>query len=155
MSEVSLEADGSGKTSAEHPQMDCEEEADKEQSLSEEAEQESVDDGIAGGGGEGKGDVLYDIDIDSAEENAENGDEDEGLEAGGAAQEASGGTCSDSVGNGGRETAETPEDTATKVIFAFTYLANQPLQAPALVSIFICCGAAGGAAGGGDSIFPI
>ncbi|XP_076584797.1 arfaptin-1 isoform X2 [Chaetodon auriga] len=73
MSEVSLEAE-SGKTSAEDPQMDCEEEAKKAgESLSEDEKQESVDNSK---GGDGRDEVLYDIDIDSAEENAGNSDKD-------------------------------------------------------------------------------
>ncbi len=144
MSEVSLEAE-SRKTSAEDPQLDSEEDADKaEESLSEDVkEEESVDNSR---GGDGRDEVLYDIDIDSAEENAENSDsdvqkEDEGIQSGSVV------TCSDSdaahmpdsVENGKHETnhhvetAETPEEsgdshTETKVIFTFT-LDNQPLLA--------------------------
>ncbi|KAI3353370.1 hypothetical protein L3Q82_019904 [Scortum barcoo] len=119
MSEVSLEAE-SGRTSAEDPQMDCEETDKAEESLSEDVEQESVD--------ESKGtadtdEALYDIDINSTEENAENGDRDartrdEGIQREGVA--SCGGSdaapVSDSVENGRHETnrpvetAETPEE---------------------------------------------
>lgn len=142
MSEVSLEAE-SVKTSAEDSQMDCEEEADKaEESLSEDVKQESVD----GSWGEDDGDKeMYDIDIDSGEENAENSDRDpQAVDEG--VQKECGGTCSDSeaahmsgsVDSGDKhetnhhaETAEAPEEsgescTETQVIFIST-LDNQPL----------------------------
>lgn len=83
MSEVSLEAE-SRKTSTEDPQMDSEEEADKaEESLSEDVKQESVDNSR---GGDERDEVLYDVDIDSTEENAEHFDndaqkEDEGIQS--------------------------------------------------------------------------
>ncbi|XP_078119761.1 arfaptin-1 isoform X2 [Sander vitreus] len=118
MSEVSLEAE-SGKTSAEDSQMDFEEADKAEESLREDVKQASVDNSR---GRNDRDDVLYDIDIDSAEENAENGDtaiqkEDEGIQ-----RESVMKTCSDaahmsdSVENGGHETnrhvetAETPEE---------------------------------------------
>lgn len=123
--------------------MDCEEEADKaEESLSEDEIQESVD----GSRGEDDGDkVMYDIDIDSGEENAENSDRD-ALAVDEVAQNERGGTCSDSdaahmsgsVDSGDKhesnrhaETAEAPEEsgescTETQVIFTST-LDNQPL----------------------------
>ncbi|XP_019956842.1 arfaptin-1 isoform X2 [Paralichthys olivaceus] len=72
MSEVSLEAE-SGRTSAENPQMESEETDKAEESLSQDVRQESVDDS------RGKActdEVLYDIAIDSGEENAENSEED-------------------------------------------------------------------------------
>ncbi|XP_059199156.1 arfaptin-1 isoform X2 [Centropristis striata] len=119
MSEVSLEAE-SGRTSAEDSKMDCEEADKVEESLSEDVKQGSVDNSQGSDVSDG---VLYDIDIDSAEENAENGDkavqeEDQGTQrervvtcsAGDAAQ------VSDRVENGGHEadhqveTAETPEE---------------------------------------------
>eukprot|EP00064_Thunnus_orientalis_P005033 superscaffoldBa00000478_g5046 len=121
MSEVSLEAE-SGKTSAEDPQMDYKEADEAEESLSEGVRQESVD---TSRGKDDRDEVLYDIDINSAEEHSENGDkdvqkEDEGI------QSESVVTCSDgaaaaahvsgSVDNGGHETnhhvetAETPEE---------------------------------------------
>ncbi|XP_074485696.1 arfaptin-1 isoform X3 [Sebastes fasciatus] len=120
MSEVSLEAE-SGKTSAEDSQMDCEGVVNKaEASLSEDEKEESVDDSR---GGEDIDDVLYDIDIDSAEENAENGDkavqeEDEGIQRESVVTCSDGDAAhvSDSVENGGHETnhhietAETPEE---------------------------------------------
>ncbi|XP_042283815.1 arfaptin-1 isoform X2 [Thunnus albacares] len=120
MSEVSLEAE-SGKTSAEDPQMDYKEADEAEESLSEGVKQESVD---TSRGKDDRDEVLYDIDINSAEEHSENSDkdvqkEDEGI------QSESVVTCSDgaaaahvsgSVDNGGHETnhhvetAETPEE---------------------------------------------
>ncbi|XP_037620990.1 arfaptin-1 isoform X1 [Sebastes umbrosus] len=120
MSEVSLEAE-SGKTSAEDSQMDCEGVVNKaEASLSEDEKEESVDDSR---GGEDIDDVLYDIDIDSAEENAENSDkavqeEDEGIQRESVVTCSDGDAAhvSDSVENGGHETnhhietAETPEE---------------------------------------------
>ncbi|XP_031719171.1 arfaptin-1 isoform X1 [Anarrhichthys ocellatus] len=119
MSEVSLEAE-SGKTSAEDSQMDCEGAEKSEESLSEDEKQESVDDSRRR---DDTDDVLYDIDIDSAEENAENGDE-AILEADEGIQRESAVTCSDSdaahmsdsVEHEGQETnrhvesAETPEE---------------------------------------------
>lgn len=160
MSEVSLEAE-SGKTSAEDPQMDCE---DAEESLSEDGKQESVDNSK---GGDGRDEVLYDIDIGSAEESAENSDQDVQKEAEGV-QSESVVTCrdsdaahmSDSVDNERQETnhhgeaAETPEESGdshpeTKVIFTFT-LNDQPLFAlpycalvRIAVSVFICCDGGG------------
>ncbi|XP_067441187.1 arfaptin-1 isoform X2 [Thunnus thynnus] len=120
MSEVSLEAE-SGKTSAEDPQMDYKEADEAEESLSEGVRQESVD---TSRGKDDSDEVLYDIDINSAEEHSENGDkdvqkEDEGIQSesvvtctdGAAAAHVSG-----SVDNGGHETnhhvetAETPEE---------------------------------------------
>lgn len=162
MSEVSLEAE-SRKTSAEDPQMDCEEEADKaEESLSEDVKQESVD---TSRGGDGRDEVLYDINIDSAEENSENGDkdvqkEDVRSESVVTRSDRDAALVSDSVVNGGREAdhhverAETPEEsgdshTETKVIFTFT-LDNQPLLvlphcalARVAISTFICCDGGG------------
>ncbi|XP_042340480.1 arfaptin-1 isoform X2 [Plectropomus leopardus] len=119
MSEVSLEAE-TGKTSAEDSQMDCEEAGKAKESLSEEVEQESVDNSS---GGDDTADVLYDIDIDSAEENAEHVDrdvqkEDEGIqrESAVACSDSDAARVSDSVENGRCETnhrvetAETPEE---------------------------------------------
>ncbi|XP_075947597.1 arfaptin-1 isoform X1 [Anarhichas minor] len=119
MSEVSLEAE-SGKTSAKDSQMDCEGAEKSEESLSEDEKQESVDDSRRR---DDTDDVLYDINIDSAEENAENGDE-AILEADEGIQRESAVTCSDSdaahmsdsVEHEGQETnrhvesAETPEE---------------------------------------------
>ncbi|KAM4595066.1 arfaptin-1 [Fundulus diaphanus] len=99
MSEVSLEAE-SGKTSAEEPQKDCEETERAEESLSEDVTPEGVD---SGRGGEDKADVLYEININSDEENAESRDKAEGARPG------SGG--SSSVGSEAKpqgESAETP-----------------------------------------------
>lgn len=134
MSEVSLEAE-SGKTSTEEPQMDCEESDKAEESLSEDVKQESVDNSR---GRDDKDEVLYEIDIDSAEENAENGEkdvqkEDEGIhsETVVTCSDSDAAHVSDSVDNSGHETnhpvetAETPEEsgdshTETKVIFIFS-----------------------------------
>ncbi|XP_034544334.1 arfaptin-1 isoform X2 [Notolabrus celidotus] len=72
MSEVSLEAD-SGKTSAEDPQVDYEEDGRAEESLSEGVKQENVDDSS---GGDDRDEELYDIDIDTPEECAQDSDRD-------------------------------------------------------------------------------
>ncbi|KAM8772182.1 arfaptin-1 isoform 2-T2 [Acanthopagrus schlegelii] len=120
MSEVSLEAE-SRNTSAEDPQMDCEEEADKaEESLSEDVKQESVDNSREV---EERDEVLYDIDIDSADENAENSGEDvqegdEGVKSKSVVthSDSDAAHVSDSVDDGRHETnhhvetAETPEE---------------------------------------------
>lgn len=153
MSEVSLEAE-SGKTSAEDPQMDCEEADKAEESLSEELKEESVD---SSGGGDDKADVLYDVDIDSDEEKAEVSnkvvkEEDEGIQVENG--------VSSSVDNGEHETehhverAETPEEsedshTETKVMFIFASNNQSALAlphcAPAHVAVLtvICCGGGG------------
>ncbi|XP_038568934.1 arfaptin-1 isoform X2 [Micropterus salmoides] len=119
MSEVSLEAE-SGKTSAEDPQMVCGEADKAEGSLSQDVNQESVDSSKGSDDGD---EVLYDIDIDSAEENPENSDEDVQKEDESVQSESVVTCCaseashmSDSVDNGGHEanhhgeTAETPEE---------------------------------------------
>ncbi|XP_028455517.1 arfaptin-1 isoform X2 [Perca flavescens] len=118
MSEVSLEAE-SGKTSAEDSQMDFEEADKAEESLREDVKQASVDNSR---GRNDRDDVLYDIDIDSAEENAENTaiqKEDEGIQKESVVKTCSGSDAahmSDSVENGAHETnrhvetAETPEE---------------------------------------------
>ncbi|XP_047435003.1 arfaptin-1 isoform X1 [Mugil cephalus] len=109
MSEVSLEAE-SGKTSAETPQMDCENAEKAEESLSEDLEQDSVDN--SGGRGD-KTDVMYDIDIDGNEDEAEAGGKDVLKEDGGIEREN---VLAGSVDNGIRETtrhverAKAPED---------------------------------------------
>ncbi|KAF7223510.1 arfaptin-1 isoform X2 [Nothobranchius furzeri] len=64
MSEVSLEAE-SGKTSAEDPQQECEEADKAKESLSEDPTPKSVD---SSAGGEDRADVLYDVDINSNED---------------------------------------------------------------------------------------
>lgn len=165
MSEVSLEAQ-SGKTSGEDPQLDCEEEEDKEaniaeERLSEDVKQESVDGSMGGDDGD---EVMYEIDIDSAEENVGTSDKDiREVDQGSQSERVV--TCDDGeaahvsggVDNGAHETdrhaerAEAPEDsgeahTETKVIFSFT-LDNQPLQAAprcalvhVAVFIFMCFG---------------
>lgn len=140
MSEVSLEAE-SGTTSAKDVQMDCVEADKTEEILSEDVKHDSVDNTR---GGDDRNYVMYDIDIDSAEDNTENGDKD--VQKGNdSVQSESAATCTDgdvecssdaapmsgSVDDGGRgtnhrgETAETPEEngechTQTKVIFTFT-----------------------------------
>ncbi|XP_010793697.1 arfaptin-1 isoform X2 [Notothenia coriiceps] len=128
MSEVSLEAE-SGKTSPEDPQLDCEGEDKTEESVSEDVRQGSVDDSS---GRDYQDDEMDEIDIDSTEENAENGDkaiqkEDEGIQREGVViiSESDAAHMSASVENEGPEanhqveTAETPEesgdsDTETK-----------------------------------------
>ncbi|XP_029986824.1 arfaptin-1 isoform X1 [Sphaeramia orbicularis] len=114
MSEVSLEAE-SGNTSAEDPQMDCEEADKAVESLSEDVKQENVD---SSDWKDDRAGVLYDIDIDSAEENAESKDKDVEEEEEGIQSERV--QCSEgeaayttgSVDNGERrtETPETPEE---------------------------------------------
>lgn len=143
MSEVSLEAQ-SGKTSGEDPQLDCEQDKEAniaEERLSEDVKQESVDGSMGGDDGD---EVMYEIDIDSTEENVETSDKDiREVDRGSQSERVV--TCIDgeaahmsgSVDNGAHETdrhaerAEAPGDsgeahTETKVIFSFT-LDNQPL----------------------------
>lgn len=146
MSEVSLEAQ-SGKTSGEDPQLDCDNEDNEaniaEERLSEDVKQESVDGSMGGDDGD---EVMYEIDIDSAEENVETSDKDiREVDQGSQSERVV--TCDDGeaahmsggVNSGAHETdrhaqrSEAPEDsgeahTETKVIFSFT-LDNQPLQA--------------------------
>lgn len=144
MSEVSLEAE-LGKTSAEDPHMD-DEEADKaEESLSEDLDQESVDDS---GDIDDTAYVLYDIDIHGDGEKTETSDKasDEDVQEG--FERAN--VVSSSVDDGGRETAhhvettEPPEEIGKsqpeqKVMFTFT-LNNQPaLDLPRLYSRSCCC----------------
>ncbi|XP_020495351.2 arfaptin-1 isoform X1 [Labrus bergylta] len=119
MSEVSLEAD-SGKTSAEDPRVDYKEAEKAEEGLKLEMKQEILDDSS---GEDNRDEALYDIDIDSPEECAEDSDRDveerdEGV------QTESEVTCRDgeatrvqvSVESGEQETnhqverAETPEE---------------------------------------------
>uniref|UniRef100_UPI0037E7392E arfaptin-1 isoform X2 n=1 Tax=Semicossyphus pulcher TaxID=241346 RepID=UPI0037E7392E len=137
MSEVSLEAE-SGKTPAEDPQVDYEEENKaeeslsedvqdeslsedvKEESLSEDVKEESIDDSS---GRDAIDEVLYDIDIDSPEEFAEDIDrdvqeEDEGIQSESEVTWSKDDVAhvSDSVENEGNQTnhhverAETPEE---------------------------------------------
>lgn len=159
MSEVSLEAE-SGKTSPEDPQLDCEGEDKTEESVSEDVRQDSVD---YSSGRDYQDDEMDEIDIDSAEENAGNGDkaiqkEDEGIQREVISSESDAAHMSASVENEGPETnhqvetAETPEesgdsDTETKVILSFTLDNLLALALCALaVSIFTCCD--------GDDRFP-
>ncbi|MEQ2167233.1 hypothetical protein GOODEAATRI_001992 [Goodea atripinnis] len=134
MSEVSLEAE-SGKTSAEDPQKDCEEADKAEDSLSEDVTSEIVD---SSRGGEDTADVLYEINIDSDEENAESCDKgvqekDEGTRRGNV--------VSNSVGSKAKcqvESTETPQRNGDslseiKVIFTFIF-ENQPFLALPLCS---------------------
>ncbi|KAM7394495.1 hypothetical protein PAMP_021295 [Pampus punctatissimus] len=113
MSEVSLEAE-SGKTSAEDPQVDCKEADETEESLSEGVKQESVD---TSRGNDDRDEVLYDIDIDSAEEQDKDVQkEDEGFQSESSVTRSDGDAAahmSDSVDNGGHEKnhhVETPEE---------------------------------------------
>ncbi|XP_038162063.1 arfaptin-1 isoform X1 [Cyprinodon tularosa] len=98
MSEVSLEAE-SGKTSAEDPQMECEETDKAEESLSDDATPEIVDSSRKG---EEKADVLYEININSDEENTESCDKemDKGTRAG---------NVSSSVGSKAKHQGESAE----------------------------------------------
>lgn len=67
-SEVSPEADV-GKNSAKHPQVDCVKEADEaEETVNEDEKEESVD---SNRGVDGEDEVMYDINIDADDENAE------------------------------------------------------------------------------------
>ncbi|XP_013769764.1 arfaptin-1 [Pundamilia nyererei] len=108
MSEVSLEAE-SGKTSSEEPQMDCEEDGKAEESLSKELKQESVDSSSVR-----EDDVMYDIDINSDEENAESSNRkgqkphDEGIQS----ETLASGRVADRGHETKRsiETAETPQE---------------------------------------------
>lgn len=143
MSEVSLEAE-SGKTSGEDPQLDIEVEEDEdevaEERLTDDVKQASVDSDVGGDDLDG---VMYEIDIDSTEDNRETSDK----EVDRGSQREHVGTCDDgeatrmssSVDNGGLEAerhaerAEAPEesgeaDAETKVIFSLI-LNNQPFQA--------------------------
>lgn len=143
MSEVSLEAE-SGKTSGEDPQLDIEVEEDEDEVAEERLTDEaSVDSDVGGDDLDGE---MYEIDIDSTEDNRETSDK--------GVQEVDRGsqrehvvTCDDgeatrmssSVDNGGLEAerhaerAEAPEesgeaDAETKVISSLI-LNNQPFQA--------------------------
>lgn len=146
MSEVSLEVE-SGKTSGEDLQLDIEVEEDEvaEERLTDDVKQASVDSDVGGDDLDG---VMYEIDIDSTEDNRETSDK--------GVQEVDRGsqrehmvTCDDgeatrmssSVDNGGLEAerhaerAEAPEesgeaDAETKVIFSLILnLLDQPFQA--------------------------
>ncbi|XP_069545862.1 arfaptin-1 isoform X1 [Brachyistius frenatus] len=75
MSEVSVDAE-SGRTSAEDPQLDCEEADKAEENLSEVDKQESVDDSMGNDEEDEGAEVLYDVDINSDEENAESSGKD-------------------------------------------------------------------------------
>lgn len=67
-SEVSPEAEV-GRNSARHPQVDCVKEADEaEETVNEDEKEESVD---SSRGVDGEDEVMYDIDIDADDENAE------------------------------------------------------------------------------------
>ncbi|XP_054460406.1 arfaptin-1 isoform X2 [Anoplopoma fimbria] len=116
MSEVSLEAE-LGKTSPEDSQMDCEVAENSEESLSKDEKQESVDNSRPR---DDRDDVLYDIAIDSAEENAENDDEaileeNEGIQRESAltSSDSDAAHVSDSVENKGQETIHHVETTET------------------------------------------
>ncbi|XP_056228028.1 arfaptin-1 isoform X2 [Seriola aureovittata] len=118
MSEVSHEAE-SERTSTEDPQMDCEDSDKAEESLSENVKQESVDNGR---GRDYTDEELYDIDIDSDEENAENSDkaiqeEDEGNQRESVVMRRDGDAAdmSGSVDKGGHETNHHVETAQTPV----------------------------------------
>lgn len=146
-SEVSIEAE-SGKMSAKDPQVDCVEEAEKgEESLSEDVKEESVDSSRGGGS---NNEVMYDIDINSDEENAVNSEKDVQKVDKGIWSEHVEACCdgdavnmSGSVANEGHRTnhhsekAEAPEGSGeshieTKVMCTFI-IDNQPLQG------LLCC----------------
>lgn len=122
MSEVSLEAQ-SGKTSAEDPQVDCEDADKAEESFSEDVKLKSADNDR---GRDVSDEVMYDIDINSTEENAKNNDKDVQKEHEGA-QSKSVVKCragdparrSGSVDNGIQQAPEESgdSDTEAKVIF--------------------------------------
>lgn len=135
MSEVSLEAEPE-RTSSEDPQVDCEDGDKAGESLSEDVKQDSVE---HSGGRDYADEELYDVDIDSSEENAANSDkdvqeEDEAIQSEGVVTHRDGDAAdtSGSAGEGGHETnhhverAETPVEsgdshTETKVIFTFRF----------------------------------
>lgn len=119
MSEVSLEAE-SGKTSAEDPQVDCEDADKVEEGFSEDVKVESADNNS---GRDVSDDVMYDIDIDSAEENTENSDKDVKKEDEGT-QNKSVVMCRDgSVDNRGQDTPEESGDSQTGAKVTFTVIA--------------------------------
>ncbi|XP_020787041.2 arfaptin-1 isoform X2 [Boleophthalmus pectinirostris] len=105
MSEVSLEA-VSGKTSAEEPQMDCEENDRAEQSMSEE-NAARVDDSA-----EVRSSELYEVDIDSGEETEDRkkleNEREEERNQNESGELGAGST--DSVNKDGRETQGSPEE---------------------------------------------
>ncbi|KAK2918768.1 arfaptin-1 isoform X2 [Channa argus] len=109
MSEVSLKAE-SGKTSAEDLQVDCDKADKVEESFSQHVKEESAD---------VIDEMMYDIAIDSGEENAENSEEDiqkedEGIKGDSVVTRTDGDTAlrSGRVDSRGQETnhAETPEE---------------------------------------------
>ncbi|KAM7008746.1 arfaptin-1 isoform 1-T1 [Tautogolabrus adspersus] len=120
MSEVSLEAE-SGKTSAEDPRVDYEEDEKAEEGLKLEIKQEILDD--SSGGGDDRDEALYDVDIDSPEDCAEDSDrdveeQDEGvqIESEVTCRDGDATQVLDSVESGEQETnhqverADTPEE---------------------------------------------
>lgn len=148
MAEVSLEAE-SGKTSGEDPRLDSEDEVAEER-MTDVAEermtdvaQESVDSDVGGDDPDG---AMYEIDIDSTEENIETSDKHmQEVDLGSQSENVA--TCdggeaarmSSGVDNGGLEAehhaerAEAPKesgegDAETKVTFSLI-LDNQPFQA--------------------------
>ena len=150
MSEVSLETE-SGRTSPEDLQMDCEEADKGKESLSEDLKQESANDS---GGGKDTADVLYEININSDEENMEIREEDKGPPNKIVVSVASGG---DEIKQH-VETAETAEENGdshseTKVTFRLIlnkstcFLPCSTLAYVAVVAL-ICCG-------GGGGLFPV
>lgn len=133
MAEVSLEAE-SGKTSGEDPQLDSEEEDDVAQErLTDDVKQDSVDSNVGGGDPDGS---LFEIDIDSTEDDVETSEKpmqevDLGSQSDNvvACDDGEATRMSSSVDNGGlgaerhAERAEAPEesgeaDAGTKVIFS-------------------------------------
>ncbi|XP_029006832.1 arfaptin-1 isoform X2 [Betta splendens] len=117
MSEVSLEAE-SGKTPAEDPRVDCEDADIVEQDFRDDGKVESEDHSRKSDVSE---DVMYDIDIDSAEENAESSnkyvqEQDESKQSGSVVKCADGDPAlrPGSVGSGRQDSSEANGDSHTE-----------------------------------------
>ncbi|KAM6940565.1 arfaptin-1 isoform 1-T1 [Xenentodon cancila] len=112
MSEVSVETE-SGRISAEDPQVDCGESDTEKESLSEDLKQESIN---GSSGGEETADVLFEININSDEENTKFRDKDVQEEDEGSPNEKAA-----SVASGGHEikqhvkTTDAPEENGDSV----------------------------------------
>lgn len=144
MSEVSLEAE-SGKTSAEDPQVDCEDADKVEEGFSEDVKVESADNNS---GRDVSAEVMYDIDINSSDENAEKRAERESIQKTSVVMQRDGVPAhkSGTVDNGGQEAPQESEDSDTEAKVIFTViLVNQlllalPYCASVAVLILIYCG---------------
>ncbi|XP_026216031.1 arfaptin-1 isoform X2 [Anabas testudineus] len=112
MSEVSLEAE-SGKTSAEDPQVDCEDADKVEEGFSEDVKVESADNNS---GRDVSAEVMYDIDINSSDENAEKRAERESIQKTSVVMQRDGDPAhkSGTVDNGGQEAPQESEDSDTE-----------------------------------------